>query len=148
MLDTNQIALHQQDAYLAMKAFLPFKQKRGLVLIDPPFEQENEYQAITNALQQATRCFAHGMYAIWYPIKHRSPVNTFHAAVKKLGLPKVLVAELFIRDDDNAATLNGCGMLFINPPWQLDTLLQQHLPWLAQLLRQGAGARSHVEWLG
>ncbi len=145
--DSAQLALHQQDGYHAMKAFLPFKQKRGLILIDPPFEQPNEFHHITQALTLATQRFAHGMYAVWFPIKHRPPIRAFYTAVQQLGLDKVLAAELLIRDDNNSDTLNGCGLLLINPPWHLDTTLRTHLPYLAELFQQGSGARAQVEWV-
>lgn len=141
----SHIALHHQDGYLGMKAFLPLKQKRGLILIDPPFEATDEFQQIMQALKLAIQRFANGMYAIWYPIKHRPPIRAFHQAVQKLGLPNVLVAELLVRGEYDANTLNGCGMLLINPPWQLAETLQATLPWLTQLFAADKDAHAIVE---
>lgn len=127
-----QIALHEQDAYVAMKAFLPLKEKRGLVLIDPPFEKEHEFKQITEALKIALHRFQQGIYAIWYPIKHRPPVRTFHDSLKAIIPNKFLVAELLRRDDNDAKKLNGCGMVIINPPWELQETLATTMPWLVK----------------
>jgi 23S rRNA (adenine2030-N6)-methyltransferase len=142
-----QVSLHHQDGYLGMKAFLPLKQKRGLVLIDPPFEATDEFQQIMQALKLALQRFANGMYAIWYPIKHRPPIRAFHQAIQKLELPNVLVAELLVRGDYEANALNGCGMLLINPPWQLAETLQANLPWLTRLFATDKDAHAIIESL-
>lgn len=139
-----KVALHQQDAYLAMKAFLPLKAKRGLVLIDAPFEVDNEFKLIIEALKLALHRFQQGIYAIWYPIKHRPPVRHFHEQLQKLAPGKVLIAEIMQRDDNDASRLNGNGMAIINPPWQLQETLTASMPWLAEHFALGEGARAEV----
>ncbi|MFN7097198.1 MAG: 23S rRNA (adenine(2030)-N(6))-methyltransferase RlmJ [Gammaproteobacteria bacterium] len=138
-------ALHEQDAYHGMKAFLPLKEKRGLILIDPPFEVDNEFKLIVEALKIALHRFQQGIYAIWYPIKHRPPVRAFHEQLQKLAPGKVLIAEVLQRDDDDAGKLNGNGMAIINPPWQLQETLAANMPWLATYFALDAGARAEVK---
>jgi 23S rRNA (adenine2030-N6)-methyltransferase len=143
-----RVAVHQRDGYAALKALLPPKERRGLVLIDPPYEaQEGEFDAITSALEDAFKRFAHGVYAVWYPIKLRAQVAPFHRWLKACGMPKVLVAELLLHPDNSALRLNGCGMAIINTPWQLDDTLGALLPALQGLLADGRFGAQRVEWL-
>lgn len=148
-LDTwsNNIAVHEQDAYLGMKAFLPLKEKRGLVLIDPPFEKTDEFTAILKALEIALHRFQQGIYAIWYPIKHRPPVRAFHEQLTLLAPGKVLIVEALRRDDNDSDRLNGCGMAIINPPWHLQEVLTSNLPWLVQQFAQDHKARCEISLL-
>lgn len=140
------VAVHKMDAYDALKAHLPPREKRGLVLIDPPFESPDEFTRMAAALAKAHRRWPTGVYALWYPIKERAAVWRFHEAVEKAGIPRVLVAELTTHPDDTHQRLNGCGMLIVNPPWRLDAALRTLLPAIhAQLPGTGGGAR--VDWL-
>lgn len=129
-------ATHQRDGYAAMKAFLPPPERRGLVLIDPPFEaQEDEFRIIQSALETALQRWPTGMFAVWYPIKRRSGVLPFQRWLGRCGAKSVLNAELMIHPDTSPLRLNGCGMAIINPPWQFDAplvaTLQVLTPWLA-----------------
>ncbi|NNM59726.1 MAG: 23S rRNA (adenine(2030)-N(6))-methyltransferase RlmJ [Legionellales bacterium] len=139
-----RVALHEQDAYLAMKAFLPLKEKRGLVLIDPPFEKEREFQQISEALKTALHRFQQGTYAIWYPIKHRPPVRAFHEVLQSFVPHQFLIVELLRRNDNDAKTLNGCGMVIINPPWELQETLASTLPWLVKYFAIDDNARTEL----
>lgn len=131
-----QIAVHHQDGYQALKAFLPPKEKRGLILIDPPYEDKNEFEKLIETLPQALKRFETGVYAIWYPIKNREPVNYFLREIKKHISREMLICELSLYPDDLPTHLNGSGMLIINPPWQLDDELNKTLPILSRLLTQ------------
>lgn len=123
-------AVHHQDAYLSLKAFLPPKARRGLILIDPPYENNNEYTQINQGLAEAIQRFETGVYAIWYPIKDKSPLKKFSTSIK---LP-MIAAELTVFPETSPLHLNGCGMLIINPPWKFDTALKNILPWLWEKL--------------
>lgn len=140
-------AVHQRDAYEALKALLPPKEKRGLVLIDPPFEAKDEFDRVLRGLGQALKRWPTGIYCLWYPIKDRAPVAAFHAALAAAVRPTpLLIAELLVLPDDYPARLNGCGLAILNPPWQLDQALGRLLPELhRRLQRKDGGAR--VEWL-
>lgn len=139
-----QIAVHHQDAYLSLKAFLPPKEKRGLILIDPPYEQADEFAQLTTSLQEALKRFESGVYAIWYPIKHRPPIDRFYHQLKlKIERP-MLACELSIYPDNQATQLNGCGMLIINPPFQLDQQLTPVVAWLWKQLSINQQGQSFV----
>ncbi|MGI4952212.1 MAG: 23S rRNA (adenine(2030)-N(6))-methyltransferase RlmJ [Janthinobacterium lividum] len=111
------VSVHQRDGYEAIGALLPPPQRRGLVLIDPPFEQADEFRRVTEALVMGGQRFDNGVYAAWYPIKHRSPVTAFHHAVQASGLRDVIACELWLREPTDPARLNGCGLLVRNPPY-------------------------------
>lgn len=143
-----RFAIHQRDGYAAMKALLPPTQRRGLALIDPPFEaQDGEFRIIENALRDALTRGAGGTYVVWYPIKLRQKVRAFHRWLTNSGCSNVLVAELLLHRDNTALRLNGCGMAILNPPWQFERQLEELLPALQNLLSQGLYGQYRIEWL-
>ena len=139
-----QVAIHHQDGYVSLKAFLPPKERRGLILIDPPYEKNNELMEIPSRLAQTLKRFETGVYAVWYPIKGRAQNQLFHQALKTSVHRPFLTAELCVYDDDVATRLNGTGMVIINPPWQLDETLKTVLPWLWQILSIEGRGYTHV----
>ena len=141
------ISVHTGDGYAALKAHLPPRENRGLVLIDPPFESAEEFSALKNALQSAMTRWPNGMLALWYPIKTQPELQRWHATVRACGVRKLLALELCIRPLDSPAGLNGSGMLIANPPWKLDEEMQQVQRELLGLLEQQPGGDSNVEWL-
>ncbi|WP_431856334.1 23S rRNA (adenine(2030)-N(6))-methyltransferase RlmJ [Azospirillum sp.] len=141
-----QVTVHAMDAYHALKAHLPPKEKRGLVLVDPPFEEPDEFARLVAGLRQAYRRWPTGIYAIWYPIKERPAVWRFQEALAEAGIPKILLAELTIHPEDTHLRLNGSGLAIVNPPWKLDETLGAVLPALHAVL-PGTGGGTRVEWL-
>ena len=139
------------DGYLALKAMLPPPERRGLVVVDPPFERRDEFDMLAKGMVAAYRRFATGVYALWYPVKGRRPVDAFHADLAASGTRKILVAELMIRGGDDPERFNGCGLVLVNPPWKLDEELRVLLPYLARVLRadplSAAPLRWRVDWL-
>ena len=115
--DGSQVSVHLRDGYEAIGAFLPPPERRALVLVDPPFEQGDEFARLLQALRVGLRKLPAGVFALWYPIKHRGPVRAFHEAVAEAGLRDVLAAELLWREPLAPDQLNGCGLLFVNAPW-------------------------------
>jgi 23S rRNA (adenine2030-N6)-methyltransferase len=115
--DNRQVAVHQRDAWQALKGLLPPAQKRGLVLIDPPYEQPGEIDRVAAGLTLAHSRFSAGVLAAWYPVKHRAPVR---ALFNTLGLRNVIAAELMLREPLDPTRLNGCGMLIVNPPYRFE----------------------------
>ncbi len=115
-----QIFVHERDGYEALAALLPPAEKRGLVLIDPPYEDDQEYSRIVAGLRNGVSRFPAGVFAAWYPIKHRAPVRAFHAALRESGLRDIVSAELLLREPLDPARLNGCGLAVINPPWKFE----------------------------
>ena len=143
-----RIGVHQRNGYSAMSALLPPKEKRGLVLIDPPFEaQDDEFRTIEVAFTAAYSRWPSGMYAIWYPIKLRQHTMPFQRWFARHKIPKVLCAELLLHPDDSALRLNGCGMILVNPPWKFERQLEELLPSLRDHLRQGRFGDYRVKWL-
>jgi len=135
------------DGYQALKALLPPKERRGLVLIDPPYEaQEQEYQQILTSLQEALLRWPTGQFAIWYPIKQRRSLIGFFRKVAQLGMKSALVLELLVRKDNSPLRMNGSGMLIINPPFQMDTDLSSSMSKLVELLNDGE-ASHRITWI-
>ena len=140
--------VHQRDGYEALKALLPPKEKRGLVLIDPPYEaQEAEYKTIEQALKTALQRWPTGIYAVWYPIKLRSQVQPFLRGLQRIGARRVLRAELLVHPDDSPLRLNGSGMAILNAPWNLDDVLREPLRVLGDLLAQDKPAETRLDWI-
>ncbi|MBD8900059.1 23S rRNA (adenine(2030)-N(6))-methyltransferase RlmJ [Rhodanobacter sp. DHG33] len=143
-----RVHVHARNGYEALKALLPPREKRGLVLIDPPYEaQEAEYRLIEQALKEALQRWPGGIYAIWYPIKRRSQVQPFLRWLTHCGAKRVLRAELLVHGDDSPLRLNGSGMAIVNAPWQLDETLREPLRAMARLLTQERPAEWKLDWL-
>jgi 23S rRNA (adenine2030-N6)-methyltransferase len=135
------------DGYHALSAYLPPKEKRGLVLIDAPFEEADEFKRLEQALVQCAERWPTGVYCLWYPLKAGGLVNPFYAALKRSGLRKLLRAELSVLPADMPLSLNGSGMLILNPPWQLDIALRAAYAELLPLLAPDAQGSARVDWL-
>ena len=147
-----RVAVHARDGYTAIKAMLPprtetIKFARGLVLIDPPYEvQDNEYPQIISSVREALERWPQATYAIWYPIKLRRSLQPFFRKAAALPAKSVMLAELQIRADDSPLRLNGSGLVIVNPPWKFDQQLAPALPLLKKTLGE-AGAMTRLEWL-
>lgn len=128
-LGMHQVNVHHTDGFLGLKAFLPPSERRGLVLIDPPYEDPDEFARITRSLPLALRRFESGIYAIWYPIKEKYHLDNFYKAVQKNVVNPVYIIELTTYPD-LPQHLNGCGMAIINPPWQFNETIEKSLSWL------------------
>jgi 23S rRNA (adenine2030-N6)-methyltransferase len=116
-----QVAVHRRDGYEALRALLPpAARRRGLVLIDPPYEQKDEFLQLVEGLRLAYSRFGTGILSAWYPIKHRAPVRAFHEAIRTGGMRDVVAAELWLREPVDAARLNGCGLLVVRPPYRFE----------------------------
>jgi len=133
--------------YGALHAYLPPKEKRGMVLIDPPFEDADEFKHLEQALVQAAQRWPTGVFCLWYPLKTGGLINPFYAALKRSGLRKLLRAELSVLPPDTPLSLNGSGMLILNPPWQLDSALRAAYSELLTLLAPEGQGSSRVDWL-
>ena len=143
----HRVTVQRQDGYAALKSFLPPREKRGLVMIDPPYESMNEYAEAVDGLRAAHARWSTGVFAVWYPIKDRAPVQGFHRQLRASGIRKMLVAELCPYPADSAFRLNGSGIVIVNPPWQVDETLAALLPRLLEVLRQHRSGRTEISWL-
>ena len=130
------VEVRDEDGYHALKALLPPVERRGLVLIDPPFEAIDEFEMLKRALRQGLHRFATGCYAVWYPIKDEAAAEDFvqaFAALKTLRLELSVPAAA-------PGKLSACGLLVINPPWKFEEAMREALPWVAAQLGQGVSA--------
>lgn len=139
-----QIFLHSMDGYHGLKAFLPPKERRGLVLIDPPYENPQEFKHILLALGPALKRWETGIFAIWYPIKEKATTQHFHHLLKEAIQRPLLAVELSIYPEDLPSHLNGCGMVIINPPWQFEQEMNKVMPWLWRKLSMSQQSRFQV----
>lgn len=142
-----QVRVIHLDGWLALNAHVPPKERRGLVLVDPPFEEKGEFMRLVDGLIKAHRKFATGVYALWYPLKDTRAVHDFVSTLRDCGIPRILRAEISIRPASNPPRLHGSGMIVVNPPFTLEGELRVLLPALAQILGDPGQGRHKLEWL-
>ena len=135
------------DGWTALKANLPPRERRGLVLIDPPFEEADEFERIARSLIAAHRKWSTGIYAIWYPIKHAPAVAAFKTRLAEAAIAKILCLELRVDDPAADRALAGSGLIIVNPPWTLEREADCLLPLFARLLGRSAHAGAAIQWL-
>jgi 23S rRNA (adenine2030-N6)-methyltransferase len=145
--DDHQTKVIYLDGWLALGSFVPPKERRGLVLVDPPFELPGEFERIVAGLQRAHQRWPTGIFAFWYPVKDLPAIDRFRADLKASGIPRLLRAELTIRSRSTAATFNGTGLVLYNPPWQFAATLATLLGALVPALAAGPGASSLIDWI-
>lgn len=121
----SRISVHLQDGYLTPKAFLPFVQKRGVVFIDPPFEEKNEFERMVRALREGLNKFPQGIFMLWYPLKNELHVQSFYDMLSELGVPSVIKTEFYFYRTVEEGRLNGSGMVFVNLPWGMRDKIEQ-----------------------
>ncbi len=141
-----RVAVHLGEGWYVPRALLPTREKRALLLIDPPFEQVDEMERCAQSLSEAISRMRQAVVAIWYPIKDLRQLSRFYRDLQKSKAPKLLLVELYVHPTDEAARLNGSGLVISNPPWGLEDELKQILPWLADLLGQSQGGW-RLDWL-
>lgn len=132
-------AVHQRDAYELWLAMLPTRTPRGVVVVDPPYEQTDERARITTTLAAAHRKWAHGVTVIWYPLKDRATHVRWKEQLRKLGIPKLLCVEHWLYDADQPGIYNGAGLFIVNPPYAFT----QALPPLLEALRTALAPEGH-----
>ncbi|CAD7033688.1 23S rRNA (adenine(2030)-N(6))-methyltransferase RlmJ [Pseudorhizobium endolithicum] len=142
-----QVRVTELDGWLALGAHLPPKEKRGIILVDPPFEEPDEYERLVKGLATAYRRFPGGTYCLWYPLKKGAPIKDFHQALQDLEIPKTLCLELSVRSDRETTGLTGSGLIVVNPPFTLKDEMHALLPALKQVLAQDRFASQRAFWL-
>lgn len=147
MRDTSA-AVHERDAYEFWLAMLPPRTARGVVVVDPPYEQTDERARITATLAAAHRKWAHGVSVIWYPLKDRTAHGRWKEQLRALGIPKFLNVEHWLYDHDQPGIYNGAGLFIVNPPYAFT----QALPPLLEALRAVLAPEGHrgeitCQWL-
>ncbi|QIZ76882.1 23S rRNA (adenine(2030)-N(6))-methyltransferase RlmJ [Ferrimonas lipolytica] len=135
------------DGYQQIKASMPPKERRGMVLIDPPYELKTEYDDLVKGVVEGHKRWATGTFAIWYPVVYRENVDFIERRLKASGIRSILKIEMNVMGDANTHGMTGSGMIVINPPWKLEQQMNDLLPWLTEKLTQGIGARFSVDWI-
>jgi 23S rRNA (adenine2030-N6)-methyltransferase len=135
------------DGWTALNAGVPPKERRGLVMIDPPFEQPGEFIRLAQGLAGAHRKWATGIYLLWYPIKDLADATSFARRLARLRIAKMLRVELIVAPPTAGSGLSGTGLIVVNPPWRLHDELEVLLPALAGALSRGATNAFTLEWL-
>ena len=142
-----QVRATSVDAAQAIKAALPFREKRGLILIDPAFEETDETTRVSRMVVQALRRMANVCMMIWYPVTTQGFADDFVAALMFPGAKSVLRAELVIREPQENGGLAGSGVVIINPPWTLHRQATTIMPALADILGENGQGNHRLEWL-
>ncbi len=142
-----QVRVIELDGWLALGAHLPPKEKRGLVLVDPPFEKEGEFDRLVDGLARAHRRWPGGIYALWYPIKDRAAVKAFRERLKETGIPKILDVAFEVRPAGREQRFDGSGLVVVNPPFVFEREMRVVLPDLHKALAEAADARWSLAWL-
>jgi 23S rRNA (adenine2030-N6)-methyltransferase len=136
--------VNHQDAYECIRANTPPKERRGLVLIDPPFELKDEFQTLARQMREWKRRWATGVFLVWYPIKAHLPAGALKDAARELGMGGAWAVEALIRPREAAETLNGCGVIVFNPPYTVPARVEALLPYLKAAMSLHAAS---AQWL-
>ena len=142
-----RIKVLEIDGWTALSAYVPPPERRGLVLIDPPFEEAADYHRLSHGLIEAHRKWATGIYALWYPIKDRGEPDALAKRLRRAGIGKLLRAELIVTPLRDPTRLNGSGLILVNPPWTLEGELSTLLPALTGILGRDGGGAYRLDWL-
>ena len=146
MRGDNRVKAVAIDGYTALNAYVPPKERRGLVLIDPPFERPDEFARLEQALSGAHRKWPTGIFLLWYPLKDARGTQAFARGLSRLNIPRILRAEVTVAPARDAQKLAGSGLIAVNPPWTLADELAVLLPTLARVFA-GTQGRSRLDWL-
>lgn len=141
-----RVSVHIGEGWYVPRALLPTEEKRLLMLIDPPFEQGDELQRCTQALEETLARMRQAIVCIWYPVKDIAQLRSFYNSLQRSSAPKLLRVELYVNEPSDSSRLNGSGLIICNPPWGLEDELKQLLPWLADTLQSDKGGW-RLDWL-
>lgn len=137
--DDYQTRVYESDGWLAPVGHIPPKEKRGVMLVDPPFEDGKDFDRMIDVLKKCDQRWPGGVVALWYPVKRREHTDEWLETLSGLKFKDLINVELYIREPRPVAMLNGCGMVILNPPYVLGEALHQIMPWLSETLKQDKG---------
>lgn len=141
------VQIKRDDGFKQLKATLPPKERRGLVLMDPPYELKEDYEQVVLSLIEGYKRFATGIYAIWYPVVSRGYIKKMCRQLETSGIRKILQIELRIRPDTKQRGMTASGMIVVNPPWQLEKQMKKILPYLATTLAPDGTGDWTLHWI-
>ena len=139
--------LARADGYQQLKSKLPPLSRRGLILIDPPYEIKSDYQAVVQGIQEGYKRFGTGVYALWYPVVLRQQIKRMFNELQATGIRRILQIELGVRPDSDRFGMTASGMVVINPPWKLEQQMNNVLPWLQKVLVPSGTGHHKVSWI-
>lgn len=142
-----RVGVHYGDGYQALKAHLPPKERRGLVLVDSSFDRAKEFDRVADALVLAHERFATGVLAFWYPLMEAPAIRAFERRVAACGVRRILKLELSVLPEEWTQSLRGCGLLVVNPPYGFENEAGPMLEWLRAALTQGGPGACELGWL-
>lgn len=145
--EDKRVTVALQDGWGALTRALPPPERRGIVLVDPPYEEGPDYVRLSSGLVAAHRRFATGVYLLWYPVKGTADTRGLLRALETAAIPRMLRAELHRRAPNHPNRLDGAGLIIVNPPWKLDQHLAALLPVLSERFATGPGAGHVLDWL-
>jgi 23S rRNA (adenine2030-N6)-methyltransferase len=134
------------DGWMALNAYVPPSERRGIVIVDPPFEETQDFTRLAHGLETAYRKWASGIYLLWYPIKGRQEPDALARRLKRSSIASILRAEFAVAATPAQGPLGGCGLIVVNPPWTLENELAAMLPELVHVL----GSRNsnyRLDWI-
>jgi 23S rRNA (adenine2030-N6)-methyltransferase len=134
------------DGWVALNAYVPPPERRGVVVIDPPYEDAEEFLRLAQSLELAHRKWASGIYLLWYPIKGRQEPDALARSLKRSGIARILRAEMAVGATSAQGPLGGCGLVIVNPPWTLADELSVLLPALAKAL-SSRNSNHRLDWI-
>ncbi len=141
-----RVIVEHGDGFQSLKKLLPPPSRRALVLVDPPYEVKDDYQKVRDALNEALGRFPSGMYAVWYPVLQRMESRQFPDKLKRLPAKEWLNVTLTVSTPGpDGIGLHSSGMFILNPPYTLEPMLRETMPWLVQVLGKDSGARFTIE---
>lgn len=141
------VQVKRDDGFQQLKAVLPPKERRGFILIDPPYELKEDYQLVVDAIVEGYKRFATGTYAIWYPVVLRQQIKKMVRALEETQIRKILQIELGIRPDTAQRGMTASGMIVINPPWKLEAQMKAILPYLTNVLAPEGTGHWDLHWI-
>jgi 23S rRNA (adenine2030-N6)-methyltransferase len=131
------------DGWTALNAYVPPPERRGIVLIDPPFEDADEFSRLAQSLEAAYRKWATGIFLLWYPAKGRQDPEVLVRRLRRSAIPKVLRIEIDFATQREPERLGGCGLIVVNPPWMLAEEAQILMPLFAKVFQ----GNYRVDWI-
>jgi 23S rRNA (adenine2030-N6)-methyltransferase len=143
----SKVLIQTADGFGALKALLPPPPRRALVLIDPPYEDKQDYQRVVSALREGLKRFSNGLYAVWYPQLQRAEARQLPDQLKQLPVKSWLHVALSVQSPSaDGFGMHGSGMFILNPPWLLNGILEEVMPYLVKVLGQDNGAGFELEY--
>ena len=147
LAEDNRAKAIKIDGWTALKAYLPPKERRGIVLIDPAFEEPREFARLASGLEEAYQRWETGIFMLWYPIKKEDEVRAFEKRITKLAIPKILHIEFSVGAERKTDALSACGLIIVNPPWTLEEEMKSLMPALVASLGHNDKGRYRLAWL-